>query len=470
MGEENGDAHHDNEEIAPLLANAGKQGEQSAASVALTENGITEQVESNGNSTTVEGRNNGPAAAAPNNNDDIQAADSTTKKKYHRIKWFAGILFLDIVQSILFLIPTWSWIKSYGGERLGHYTIASSLLDLGLIAIVRLVSCVLALLISYFHPVVPRDDDFPQLDLRHPNGDLKSRSELEQEALEEDFLPWFYRYLYRNAFVGEWIAVFAQVMCIVKSLFRMHLEIGTYKDEVPYHPIFWVAILLCAVFSFLEAMLLDEACSLTARYSKEKCVQQPGSTMLRTLSSGLLTTPLLSDQDAGIDTPSNDIEENGNVNNSSPTTDDTEARGTSDITGDCHFKATWSDLLMMCYPDIHLIAAAFVFLLLAAVAQVYIPRFLGNILDALAAVFSDQTSDKNRDLPMWQVPGFLHNVRYLVVASILAGVFAGARGSIFVSTSHFSQFCYTMCFLTTLTVAFNISRRLLDHVSMCDYG
>jgi ATP-binding cassette subfamily B (MDR/TAP) protein 9 len=73
---------------------------------------------------------------------------------------------------------------------------------------------------------------------------------------------------------------------------------------------------------------------------------------------------------------------------------------------------------------------AFVFLLLAAMAQIYIPRFTGNILDALTETYKDEDDDANRT-PIWDVPGFVSNVQKLIVASILCGIFSGVRGSIF---------------------------------------
>ena len=65
-------------------------------------------------------------------------------------------------------------------------------------------------------------------------------------------------------------------------------------------------------------------------------------------------------------------------------------RVASDITGDANYKAKWSDLLALCFPDAHLTAMAFVFLLLAAMAQIYIPRYTGNILDLLTATYTDE--------------------------------------------------------------------------------
>ena len=67
------------------------------------------------------------------------------------------------------------------------------------------------------------------------------------------------------------------------------------------------------------------------------------------------------------------------------------------------------DLLTLCVPDAPLIATAFVFLLLAAMAQIYIPRFTGNILDALTSAYAGENDDGKRE-SIWDVPGFVSNV------------------------------------------------------------
>jgi ABC-type multidrug transport system fused ATPase/permease subunit len=70
---------------------------------------------------------------------------------------------------------------------------------------------------------------------------------------------------------------------------------------------------------------------------------------------------------------------------------------------------------------------AFVFLMLAAAAQIYIPRFTGAILDALDEAYNKNTNN----VPIQDVPGFMSNVKKLIIVSILGGVFSGVRGSIF---------------------------------------
>jgi hypothetical protein len=342
-----------------------------------------------------------------------------------KLKAFSVVLLLDTITGILTLSPLWPWMKHIEGVPT-HFTFYSSLLDLALLSFLRVVASKVALLSCYWRKVVPPESNF---DLYHPNGDRKTREQLEHEALEEPFWPWFKRFLSRHSFPAEVLAVITQVVCIVKCLLRMNVEIGTFEDAHPLHPVFWLAVLLTAVFSVIEATYLQEACKVAGQYGKETGSQAPS--LLRTISSQLLAPLLDGDrngEEAGVN-GEHDAEATEEA------ADDENARAESDITADPAYKASWSDVLMICYHDLHLICIAFVFLLLAAVAQVYIPKFLGNILDALAAAFADPNNDSNRHMSMWDVPHFISNIKLLVIASVLAGVFAGLRGSIFVSLS-----------------------------------
>jgi hypothetical protein len=344
--------------------------------------------------------------------------EASKSAPFWKIGAFGGVLVVDAVTSLVALAPLWPWMRRTEGAST-HYTFYASLTDLAILAALRIAASSLALLVSYWKAEIPVEYHF---DLYHPNGDRKTREQLEQEALEEPFWPWFKRFLLRPSFMGEVLAVTAQVVCIVKCLARMNVEIGTLQDAEAFHPVFWLAIFCTAVLSVLEASYLDDMCKLAGRYGKEHGSQTPG--ILRTISSQLIA-PLLDEQNRDEEQQTNggDVAEE----------DDENGRATSDITSDPAYKANWSDLLMMCYPDMHMISLAFVFLLLAAVAQVYIPKFLGNILDALAAAFGDPNDDSSRHMSMWEVPHFMTNIKLLVTASVLAGVFAGLRGSIFVS-------------------------------------
>ena len=364
-----------------------------------------------------------PISQEPDQNNaptgDEETVQTTDKSPLWKIKGMLYVLGLDSLISLVFLAP---WIPSirHAEAASSHYVFSCSLTDLAILAAVRVVLSGLAVLISYWKAEIPPEYHF---DLNHPNGERKSQEELDQEALEEPFGPWLWRFVTRPCFAAEFVAVLTQGWCIAKCLVRMNLEIGTLQDVEPYHPLFWLAIACTAVLSAVEASILESVGKLAAECGQQRESQAPG--FLRTISSQLLA-PLLEDQDEEQAADNNE----GTVNG-----DEDEAenqRAVSDIQTDTNYKADWSDLLMMCYPDLHLISVAFVFLLFAALAQVLIPRYLGKILDALSAAFGDPHDDSNRHMSMWEVPHFMTNVKLLVVASVCAGVFAGMRGSIFV--------------------------------------
>ena len=113
------------------------------------------------------------------------------------------------------------------------------------------------------------------------------------------------------------------------------------------------------------------------------------------------------------------------------------------------YKATWSDLIMIGAPDKHLIALACIFLLAAAIANVYIPKFTGDVLDALVAHQQQEQQKQFHSSSLMsnhvtiqspssfvsgilQTPGFVSNMQKLVIVSILASVFGGLRGAIFI--------------------------------------
>ena len=181
---------------------------------------------------------------------------------------------------------------------------------------------------------------------------------------------------------------------------------------------FWIVVLSSTLFAVLEFFYLESMCKLAGVFGKDR---QPDGFLSRISST--LSIPLLAEEDEEEET-----DDTGDVEHA---VDTENVVGSSDIGAEASSRATWSDLLRICYPDVHLISFAFVFLLLAAISQVYIPKFLGKILDSLAATFADVDDDAARRIPMVDVPGFAENVKLLIIASVAAGVFAGLRGSIF---------------------------------------
>lgn len=356
----------------------------------------------------------------PSDNDSDGSEASVVSKADRRKLWmFLGTLVFDAVFSVLILTP---FVKALWRplNETSHYTVYGSLFDFSILAAFRLVTAGLGLFVSHASGFDPPEFPFPT---HHPNGDKKSREELEFEVLEEGFLPWICRFLKRPSFLAELLALVAQVWCVVKSLARMNEEIGIYQSKASMHPLFWIAVLVTTILAVVEASYLESMCRVAGRIGKGQS-GEGGETrgFLRSLSS-TLSLPLLANEhapdqgDGGAEDGNEAMEE-----------DPAEVRGMSDIGPDSDYKASWTDLITITAPDVVLIMFAFLFLLLAAISQVFIPRFLGNILDLLAHEFRD---GGNRDVNMWDVPGFMVNVRLLVIASVLAGVFSGLRGSIF---------------------------------------
>lgn len=324
-------------------------------------------------------------------------------------------LSLDAVLSVVFLTQLFPKIAHIAGETTSQFTFHGSLLDLCWLAAARLSLSFGALLVSFLRAKVPPEWPFP---LYHDNGDKKSREELENEALEEPFRPWLWRCISRPAVWGEILSVITQIVCVAKCLVRMNLEMGIRADAEPYHPLFWIATGMTALFSVVEASFLDDMCKLSAQCGQRYLGEPPA--FLRSINS-TFTIPLLADASS----PDESDEE------LPPPRSEEEVRGTSDIRADTTYKASWKDLSSICYPDWYMICIAFVFLLLAAIAQVYIPRFLGKILDALASDFANADDDQSKHQSIIDIPGFLDNIKRLTAASLLAGIFSGCRGSIF---------------------------------------
>ena len=353
--------------------------------------------------------------------DQADVDPSVEEGKRKRKCWtFFFVLLLDVITSVILLT---SLIKpiSKADDTSSHFTFSGSVLDLFILSILRFVFAIVAFIVSFTRGQVRPEYPF---DMFHKNGVKKSRDELEREALEQSFFAWLKRYTLRPAFPCEVVALVTSVICIIKCLVRLNREVGTLADSEPIHPLLWSAILLAALFSIVEIVFFDSICETLGSLGSIDRERGEGS-LLRNISS-TLSLPLLADD--GLAT---DEEEATNDSTNEPPSDEN-MPGVSDIGGDAAYKATWSDLLLLCKQDLYLIFIAFLFLLLAAAAQIYIPKYTGAILDALAQTFAgDDDDNDDGHQSMDDVPGFSSNVKKLIIASILGGVFAGIRGSIF---------------------------------------
>lgn len=331
---------------------------------------------------------------------------------------FLGLLLLDILFSVLLMLPILPWIYRYEGAT-KQYTFAGSMLDLLVLTGARVVTLLFAFLYSFLKGEIRPEYPF---DSHHRNGLKKSREELEQESLEQSFFTWLGRHVSRPAFCCEFFAMVTTLLSMAKCLVRLNVEVGIYADSQPVHPIYWLAIAFASLISVIESNYADSVCQLLAEWGRQKR-QAVGESFLQSLSLPLLANDTLLEEN---NTETNDDEQDEEA--TEPINEETP--GISDISADSDYKANWTDVLALCAPDAHLLGFAFIFLLLAAAAQVYIPKFTGNILDALAEAFPPGKGD-HRHESMNDVPHFMSNVRLLIVASILGGVFSGLRGSIF---------------------------------------
>ena len=315
-----------------------------------------------------------------------------------------------------------------------HYTLHSSLWDVAVLSIPRILSALFAIMASYNSDTEPVEYPF---DLYHKNGDKKSSAELEEEALEENCMPKFKRFIGRYGFTCEVSSFVTGVLLAVKAMARLNVEIGVFNETRPLHPVFWVAVSLGGAFVLLESSFVDAVADAAGVCGRSRRQNHANTTWMERISQSL-TQPLLHHQDDKNGDQTDDVEQGND-------TDNTDVRGKSDIGGDANYKAQWSDLGMLLKPDAFLFTMAMVFLVAAALPTIWVPRLTGKILDALVANSSDGTNDdaaNNADYnggSVLHVPGFLSNVLLLVLASTLGGVFGGCRGALFTIVS--GTFC-----------------------------
>lgn len=342
-----------------------------------------------------------------------------------KLRAFVSFLAFDAICSVVLLSPALSTVRNLEDISTNHYTLHGSLYDLLILAVPRILSALFALLVSY-HRVNPIQES--PFDLFHENGFKKSTAELEEEALGEPLMPKIRRFLRRPAFACEVFCFATGVLDMIKCLARLNVEIGVLHDSEPKHPVFWFALSMAALCSLVEASFLESAETVASEWGQARRSElqeggQLGSWMERVGQN--LTQPLLSS------TTENEDEEQGRQRRGNPTS----SRVSSDIGGDANYTAQFSDLLGVCAADVHLILFASIFLLLAAVCTTLVPHYTGKILDALVANSSDSNPDDSTDddtgSGILNIPGFVSNIERLVAVSVLGGICAGIRGSIF---------------------------------------
>ena len=275
-----------------------------------------------------------------------------------------------------------------------------------------------------------KTNPFPHITPTHANGTPKTREEKEEEALEESIRPKIVRWSQRWSSPVETLCLLQGILIVVKCLARLNVEIAILNEVNPHHVIFWLVLLVsgiqCVVVSG-QVEIVSIQMSAIGEYRRK----QQRREMVRANMTNDLTEPLLEAGAGNTVYDEEDPSSSSTTSTSSQTEDATLGDNTpavSDISGDPNYKAGVRDLMSICSPDLLYFIAAFVFLILAAVAQVLVPKYMGNMLDSLANYTPGDDGNHN---DIWNVPGFLDNMKYLCIASILGGVFSGCRGSIF---------------------------------------
>jgi len=368
------------------------------------------------------------------NPSDPMPPSSTAEKPpaLARVGFFLTFLVGYLVASFVLMTPLIPGFqeKEDGTTYSDPYSLSSTLLDLFLISTLSILSALLSLCRSYRCSTLHKlsTTAYPHIDPIHRSGELKSRDEIEEDALEESFLPWFLRYITRYSFPTEVLCVLQGVLIVAKCLARLNVEIAFLKGQQPQHPVFWLSLLgagvACVVLNFrLERW--GVALSEIGEWRRQRAYEQDTDDVSYADSAGDLEEPLLAELDKTDDRYTSDGEVSYDNKKKNVKGDVMEGKVTSDIGADPVYKAGLKDLLAICWPDLSYLVLAFIFLLLAAVSQILIPKYVGNILDSLVHVKPGQYDD------IWDVPGFMDTIKKLILVALLCGVFSGLRGSVF---------------------------------------
>jgi len=387
---------------------------------------------------------------------------ATQKKGVWLVRGTISLLLVDALVSTLLMSSILPWVRHQeddnddnndndnndNNDNDHRYSFSGSLLDLLVLSVCRVATGLLACAVSYYRGTVRDDYPFPVV---HPNGTKKTRDELEEEALEQSVGTWVLRCVRRAAFPHELLCLTTALVAVAKCLVRLELEIGKLRDREEAHLFFWLAFAYAAVVAVVEMIHLDATCVVLGKWgSTWTWTSTPPPRIVRRISShlslpllandGLLSRDASSEGEGESETTESDEEGRSTSEASSSCDDHGSGSGSgSGIGSDTEYKASWSDLLKLCAPDAFLISVAFVFLLFAAAMQIYIPKYTGACLDALEEAYSRHDDDNgggnydddNGGTNIDDIPGFMSNVKKLIVVSVLGGFFSGVRGSIF---------------------------------------
>jgi hypothetical protein len=330
---------------------------------------------------------------------------------------------LDVVSTLVFTTTIFPFIRPYLNDSetfpnfSPSYLPGSTLSDLPPLLAFRVLTLLLTVFkASRLRSIEELDPPFPI-----PGGkdkDSLTKDEIEDLEADETWSPFLARKLGRPRTILQLSNIIILFAIGAKAAFRL------FEGDDPSIEIWlwWLSCGCAVIFSFVELLSVEGACrSIVTYFSRSR--NNSGNDDI-----GELRNPLMG-SDESSRPPSLLIR--GSMDSTSRDSVSQSTKPKSDIGDKAEYKAGWSDLFDVCRPDAPLIGLAFIFLALAAVAQVYIPRFTGNILDAVGASNSGDDDNSGEEDNVWDVPGFSSNVRNLGIAAICVGLFSGLRGGVF---------------------------------------
>ena len=204
------------------------------------------------------------------------------------------------------------------------------------------------------------------------------------------------KYVHRKAFPTEVLCLSSMLLILSKALIRFSYELQLKQSDtaISNHVSFWIILAISCTFSLITHHTLHP----TLMTCNKKGTKKENSDELE--------------------------------------------QGIHTISSIPKRKAGWRDLLYICLPDWHLMILACVFLILAALTQVFIPRITGHLLDTISKEYHNSNNATTPTTYNVDDSSFKSNIQKLLALAICGGICAGIRGGIFtlVSTTYFNGF------------------------------
>eukprot|EP00559_Dactyliosolen_fragilissimus_P007392 CAMPEP_0184871128 /NCGR_PEP_ID=MMETSP0580-20130426/40065_1 /TAXON_ID=1118495 /ORGANISM="Dactyliosolen fragilissimus" /LENGTH=294 /DNA_ID=CAMNT_0027373663 /DNA_START=61 /DNA_END=942 /DNA_ORIENTATION=- len=217
-------------------------------------------------------------------NNDSNTDKSATPSKRPLVIFCLFLLFITVVSFVLMtpFIPIIQRKEYDSSDDTKHFHLSTYLLDLYVLTTISTLLSIYAIIRNYYfyHPTTnnttitnanddnhDHDNNHIQNDpnLFHPNGDKKSRDDLEEEALEAPLLPKIKTYLFRPCFLSELLSILQGIYIVIKCLARLNVEIGIMDETIGHHPVFWIALLISAFGCVLTTLYLESISELAGQ-------------------------------------------------------------------------------------------------------------------------------------------------------------------------------------------------------------